>query len=91
MYKSAKCLLPDSMSPMVIPIHNVHDHNLRNQNGYYIQYVRTNCRKFTIHYTGPIFLNTLPQQLRGAVSENEFKRKLKDVLLSRYYFNNSYT
>ena len=63
MYKSTKGLLPDSMSSMVIPIHNVHDHNLRNQNGYYIQHVRTmcNCRKFTIHYTGPIFWNTLPQ------------------------------
>ena len=84
MYKSTKGLLPDSMSSMVIPIHNVHDHNLRNQNGYYIQHVRTNCRKFTIHYTGPVFWNTLPEQLREAVSENQFKRKLKDFLLSRY-------
>ena len=38
--------------------------------------LRTNCRKFIIHYTGPIFWNTLPQQLREAVSENQFKRKL---------------
>ena len=63
----------------VIPIHNVHNHNLRNQNAYYIQHVRTNCREFTIHYTGPIFWNTLPQQLREAVSENQFKRKLKEL------------
>ena len=84
MYKSTKGLLPDSMSSMVIPIHNVHDHNLRNQNGYYIHHVRTNCRKFTIHYTGPKFWNTLPQQLREAVSENQFKRKLKDFLVSKY-------
>ena len=77
MYKSTKGLLPDSMSSMVIPIHNVHDHHLRNQNGCYIQHVRTNCRKFTIHYTGPVFWNTLPEQLRQAVSENQFKRKLK--------------
>ena len=81
MYKSTKGLLPDSMSSMVIPIglHNVHDHHLRNQNGYYIQHVRTNCaRKFTIHYTGSVFWNTLPEQLREAVSDNQFKRKLKD-------------
>ena len=77
MYKSTKGLLPDSMSSMVIPIHNVHYHNLRNHNGYYIQHVRTNCRKCTIHYTGPVFWNTLPEQLREAVSENQFKRKLK--------------
>ena len=75
MYKSTKGLLPDSMSSMVIPIHNVHDHNLRNQNAYYIQHFRTNCRTFTIHYTGPIFWNTLSQQLREVVSENQFKRK----------------
>ena len=78
MYKSTKGLLPDSMSSMVIPIHNVHDHHLRNQNGYHIQHVRTNCRQFTIHYTVPVFWNTLPEQLREAVSENQFKRKLKD-------------
>ena len=85
-YKSTKGLLPDSMSSMVIviPIHNVHDHNLRNQNGCYIQHARTNCRKFTIHYTGPIFWNTLPEQLREAVSENQFKRKLKELLHSRF-------
>ena len=81
---SSKGLLPDSMSSMVIPIHNVHNHNLRNQNAYYIQHVRTNCRKCTIHYTGPILWNTLPQQLREAVSENQFKRKLKEFLLSSY-------
>ena len=84
MYKSTKGLFPDSMSSMVIPMHNVHDHNLRNQNGYYIQHVTTNIGKFTIHYTGPVFWNTLPEQLRDAVSENQFKSKLKDFLLSRY-------
>ena len=65
MYKSTKGLLPDSMSSMVIPIHNVHDHHLRNQNGYYIQHVRTNCRKFTIHYTGPVFWKVYVDVGRG--------------------------
>ena len=35
-------------------------------------------------HTGPKFWNTLPQQLREAVSEHQFKRKLKDFLVSRY-------
>ena len=77
MYTSTKGLFPDSMPSIVIPNHNVHDHNLRNKNEYYIQHVRTNCRNFTIHYTGPILWNTLPQQLREALSEKQFKRKLK--------------
>ena len=59
MHKSTKGLFPDSVLSMVIPKHNVHNHNLRNQNAYYIHHVRTNCRKFTIHYTGPIFWNTI--------------------------------
>ena len=75
MYKSTESLRPDNMSSMVIPIHNVHDHNLINQNGCYIQHVRTTCRKFTIHYTGTIFWNTLPQQLREDVSENQENKK----------------
>ena len=36
----------------------------------------------TLHWTK--ILNTLPQQLREAASENQFKRKLKDVLVSKY-------
>ena len=68
-YRSTKGLLPDSMSSM----HNVHDSNLRNQNVYYIQHVRTHCRTFAIHYTGPVFWNTLPQHLREALSETNLK------------------
>ena len=56
MYKSTKGKLPDS-----IPIHNVHDHNLRNQNRYYIQHVRTagNLQYITLdQYSGVHYHNS---------------------------------
>ena len=45
-YKAASSKLPDSMSSLFTRIQNIHKHNLRNQNGYYIQNVRTNSRTF---------------------------------------------
>ena len=39
----------------------LYHHNLRKQNGYYMQHVSTNCRKFTIRYTGPMFWNIVLQ------------------------------
>ena len=46
--------------------------------------VRTNCRKFTVSYVGPILWNSFPQQLRQLPSEVLFKKKLKSTLLATY-------
>ena len=84
MYKAANNKLPDSMSSMLTRIQNIHKHNLRNQNSYYIQNIRTNSRKCTINYSGPVFWNALPSKLKQLVSINQFKNKLKELLLSKY-------
>ena len=52
--------------------------------GYLIPNVRTNCRKFTVSYAGPILWNSFPQKLRQLPSEVLFKRKLKYILLATY-------
>ena len=62
----------------------VDSHNTRNKNGYLIPNVRTNCRKFTVSYAGPILWNSFPQKLRQLPSEVLFKRKLKYILLATY-------
>ena len=62
----------------------IHSHNTRNKNGYLIPNVRTNCRKFTVSYAGPILWNSFPQKLRQLPSEVLFKRKLKYILLATY-------
>ena len=63
---------------------NIHSHNTRNKEGYLIPSVRTNCRKITVSYAGPILWNSLPQQLRQPPSEALFKKKLKYTLLATY-------
>ena len=84
MYKSINGQLPDNLTSMLKRTENVHNDNLRNCNGYYIQNIRTNNRKFTINYSGPVFWNTLPQQLRKLRTIKQFKSKLKELLLMGY-------
>ena len=71
-------------SHMFVTNENIHSHNTRNKNGYLIPNVRTNCRKFTVSYAGPILWNSFPQKLRQLPSEVLFKRKLKYILLATY-------
>ncbi len=63
---------------------NIDSHNTRNKNGYLISSVKTNCRKFTVGYAGPIMWNAFPQQLRQLPSDVLFKKKLKSILLATY-------
>ena len=83
MYKAANNKLPDAMSSMLTK-YNIHKHYLRNQNSYYIQNIRINSRKCTINYSGPVFWNALPSKLKQLVSINQFKNKLKELLLCKY-------
>ena len=84
MYKAANSKLPDSMSSMLTRTQNIHKHNLRHQNSYYIQNIRANSRKCTINYSGPVYWNALPSKLKQLVSIQQFKNKLKELLLSKY-------
>ena len=84
MYKSVNDQLPDNLTSMLKLTENVHNHNLRNFNGFYIQNIRTNNRKFTINYSDPVFWNTLPQHIRKLRTIKQFKSKLKELLLMGY-------
>ena len=84
MYKSINYQLPDNLTSMLKLTENVHNHNLRHCNGFYIQNIRTNNRKFTIHCSGPVFWNTVPQHLKKLRTIKQFKSKLKELLLMGY-------
>ena len=84
MYKLKYNELPSAIPHMFVTNENIHSHNTRNKNGYLIPNVRTNCRKFTVSYAGPILWNSFPQKLRQLPSEVLFKRKLKYILLATY-------
>ena len=76
MYKLKYNKLPSVIRHVFVSNENIHSHNTRNENGYQIPNVRTNCRKFTVGYAGPIGWNSIPQQLRQLPSEVLFKKKL---------------
>ena len=82
MHKGTHFLLPQNMSSMLLRTDKIHSHKLRNHNAYYIQQIRTNTRKSTINCSGPKFWNTLPANLRQLVSIHQFKKKLKELLLT---------
>ena len=84
MYKLKYNKLPSAIPHMFVTNENIHSHNTRNKNGYLILNVRTNCRKFTVSYAGPILWNSFPQKLRQLPSEVLFTRKLKYILLATY-------
>ena len=84
MYKLKNNKLPSMIPHMFITNENIHSHNTRNKEGYLIPSVRTNYRKFTVSYAGPILWNSFPQQLRQLPSEALFKKKLKSTLLAAY-------
>ena len=84
MHKVTHCQLPQNMSSMFLRTDKIHSHKLRNQNAYFIQQIRTNTRKSTINFSGPTFWNTLPINLRQIVSIHLFKKKLKELLQSKY-------
>ena len=69
MYKLKNNKLPNVIPHMFVTNENIHRHNTRNKNGYLIPSVRTNCRKFTVGYAGPILWNSFPQKLRQLPSE----------------------
>ena len=84
MHKVTHFQLPHHMSSMFLRTENIHKHKLRNQNAYYIQQIRTNTRKSTINFSGPKIWNTLPANLRQLVSIHQFKKKFKQLLLTKF-------
>ena len=84
MHKVSHCQLPQNMSSMFVRTDNIHSHQLRNHNAYYIQQIRTNTRKSTINFSGPKFWNTIPTNLRQLASIHQFKKKFKALLLTKY-------
>ena len=84
MHKVTHCQLPQNMSSMFLRTDNIHSHQLRNHNAYYIQQIRTNTRKSTINFSGPKFWNAIPTNLRQLASIHQFKKKFKALLLTKY-------
>ena len=85
MYSYNNNLLPPSFSNILLRTNQVHSYNTRGSNQYYIPFCRTNIRKFSIIYQGPVFFNKLCSDiLNNYLSLYSFQSKIKNYFLSCY-------
>ena len=87
MHKVTHFQLPQNMSSMFLRTDNIHSHKYRNRNAYYIQQIRTHTRKYTINFTVPTFLNTLPANLRKLVPIYVFNVVIEIKLYSILFYS----
>ena len=84
MYSYNNNLLPPSFSNFLLCTNQIHSYNTRGSNRFYITFCRTNIRKFSIIYKGPVFFNKLCSDIRNSLSLYSFQSKIKHYFLSCY-------
>ena len=84
MYSYNNNLLPPSFSNILLRTYQVHSYNTRGSNKFFIPFCRTNIRKFSIIYQGPVFFNKLGSDIRNSLSLCSFQSKIKNYFLSCY-------
>ena len=69
---------------MFMCVNEVHGYNTRSANNVFLTSCRTNYRLFSLKYIGAKLWNQLPESLKGSISKNLFKQKLKRLLMQHY-------
>jgi len=82
MYLFKRGLLPNYFREMFTLTSQIHSHNTRNSNLFYIFPCRTNIRKFSIRFQGPKLFNSLSPEIQNSESVGSFGKRLKKFLLS---------
>ena len=75
MYRYDTHLLPPAFTSYFIPISFPRDS--RSKRAYTSIYARTNTRKFSIKYQGPLIWNSLPGAIRTAGCLVQFKQQIR--------------
>ena len=83
-YQYKHNLLPDCLECPLLTVDQVHNYNTRNSKAFYVSTCRTNFRKFSVNYQGPIFFNSLKSDIRNSSSIFIFQAKLKSLIFSGY-------
>jgi hypothetical protein len=82
MYKVHMHLVPESFDSWFYTNSKVHDHHTRASKKYHQHSMRTNIRKHSIRYHGPVLWNALPNELTCLPTPYQFKNRLKAHLMS---------
>ena len=82
MYLFKRSLLPNCFRDVFTLASQIHSYITRNSNLFYIPYCRTNLRKFSTRFQGPMFCNSLSREIQNSESISLSGKRLKKVLLS---------
>ena len=79
--------LPEVFHRYFISNYEIHNYNTRSAHNLHAPIVRTDIRKFSIKYRGPIIWNSLPPQIKVLSNKQIFKTKLKQHLIVRNFYS----
>ena len=77
-------LVLSSFSRSILRTNRVHGCSTRISNRFCIPFCRTNIRKFSDFYQGPVFFNKLTAYIRDAPSLYSFQSRVKNFFVSCY-------
>ena len=80
MYQYDNNLLPDAFQSFFTPVTS--SIATRSNRTYMSTYARTNTRKFTMQYQGPLTWNNLPRDIQGVTNLSHFKRLTRTYILN---------
>jgi len=80
MYQYDNNLLPDAFQSFFTPVTS--SIATRSNRTYMSTYARTNTRKFTMQYQGPLTWNNLPRDIQGVTNLSHFKRLTRKYILN---------
>ena len=81
-YKYQRKLLPNLFNNFFTHLSNVHDHNTRNNEGFFVPYSRTECYKKLIRFTGVNFWNKIHTKINRNCTYQTYKKNLKRIILN---------
>ena len=84
MYSLNNYLVLSSFSRSILRTNRVHGCSTPISNRFCIPFCRTNIRKFSDFYQGPVFFNKLTAYIRDAPSLYSFQSRVKNFFVSCY-------
>src|SRR6218665_3270907 len=83
MYKALNKHLPPMFQHYFTKRHDVHDYYTRASGSLSVQYARTDCRRFSLFYKGPIIWNKIPSHISNVSTLALFNKVFKNLLISQ--------
>ena len=84
MYKANLGILPENVQKNFLKVTDIHKYGTRSKNDFFICQVNSSLRKMSVNSRGITVWNSLSESVRGSVSLNIFKNRLKKEMMDKY-------